>query len=176
LGLLGWRAVLAIVAGGAVSWALLAMNPGEWWHRVENFSFRPGIWRQVLADMSDHWVVGHGYLLDPHVQAYGREFDHAHNSYLASLRDGGAIGLALLLAVLTTALAWAINLLKTRGERIYLALLLYGMACIFMDFDRLLVHPKEMWLFFWAPIALVMATHAYRSHRGLLQFADGRTA
>ena len=176
LTLLGWRALLAILAGGAASWALLAMNPGDWWHRVESFSFRPGIWRQVLSDMDGHWLLGHGYLLDPHVRAYDQVFNHAHNSYLASLRDGGVIGLGLLLGILCTALWWALAIMRTRGERIYLALLLYGMACIFMDFDRLLVHPKEMWLFFWTPIALVMATHARRSTPGPQRFPAARPA
>jgi hypothetical protein len=80
------------------------------------------------------------------------------------------VGIGLLLAALTTALFQAVTIFRVRGERIYLALLLYGMACIFLDFDRLLVHPKEMWLFLWAPIALVMATHAHRDNPGLQRF------
>ena len=96
------------------------------------------------------------------VEAYGKVFSHAHNSYLASLRDGGLVGLALLLLILSVAARWAWRIYRSRGERIYLALLLYGMTCIAMDYDRLLVHPKEIWLFFWLPIALIMASYPGR--------------
>ena len=157
--LLGYRALALVGVGLAVSWILLAGKPEEWWYRVETFSFRPGIWEQVLAGMPGHWITGRGYLLDPHIDAYRWTFDHAHNGYLATLRDGGLIGLTLLLAILAIACQWAWQLFRQRGERIYLALLLYGMTCIFMDFDRLFVHPKELWLFFWLPIALVMVAH-----------------
>ncbi|MEE4191218.1 MAG: O-antigen ligase family protein [Halieaceae bacterium] len=165
--LLGWRALLLALVGGALSWALLATNPGEWSTRVETFSFRPGIWAQVLADMKGHWLFGRGYLTDPHVNAYNQVFNHAHNSYLATLRDGGLVGLLLLLALLGTALVQALRLAYGRGERLYLALLLYGMTCIFMDFDRLFVHPKEMWLYLWLPLALVAAAYPQRAGTAL---------
>ena len=167
---LGWRALVFVVPGLIVSVGLLASNPQDWWHRVETFSFRPGIWKQVISDMNGHWWLGRGYLVDPHVQAYGQEFNHAHNSYLASLRDGGLIGLVLLFALLATALLQAWKIFCDRGERLYLALLLYGMACIFMDFDRLFVHPKEMWLYLWLPIALVLAAYPRRKDPGLPAF------
>jgi hypothetical protein len=68
----------------------------------------------------------------------------------------------LLTAILAVALHWAWGLYRQRGERIYLALILYGMTSIAMDYDRLLVHPKEIWLFFWLPVALIMAAHPVR--------------
>ena len=104
--------------------------------------------------------------MDPAVPAYGQVFSHAHNSYLATLRDGGIVGLVLLLALLAVATRWGWDLRSRLGERLYLALLLYGMTCIAMDFDRLLVHPKEIWLFFWLPLALIMARGGYRRGGG----------
>ncbi len=169
LALLGYRAMGFLVAAAAGSWALLAANSALWHDRVSTLSFRPGIWRQVLNDMQDHWLFGHGYLADTTVQAYGRNFPHAHNSYLASLRDGGLFGLALLLALLLLAGLWAWRLHR-RGERIYLALLLYGAVSITMDYDRLLVHPKELWLFFWLPIGLIMAVYPRRDDAQPLRY------
>ncbi len=160
--LLGYRALAVAAIGTATVWALMAANTQIWVNRVVDYSFRPGIWKQVVLDMQDHWWFGHGYLIDPRVQAYDKVFSHAHNSYLASLRDGGLVGLALLLAILAVALRWGWDLYRQRGERIYLALILYGMTSIAMDYDRLLVHPKELWLFFWLPVALVMAAHPVR--------------
>ena len=109
--------------------------------------------------MHGYWVFGQGYLVNPEVQAYDKVFPHAHNSYLASLRDGGLIGLALLMATLGVALWWSFKLYRQQGNRIYLALLLYSMACISMDFDRLLTQPKELWLYYWLPIGLIMAAY-----------------
>lgn len=170
LTLIGYRALALLAIALPASWALLAANPKLWEGRVSNLSFRPGIWEKVVADMQGYWLSGQGYLVDPSVDAYGKTFNHAHNAYLASVRDGGLIGLALLLAILCVAALWAIRLFKERGERIYLALLLYGMACIFMDYDRLLVHPKEIWLFFWLPIALIMAVYPGRDAPGQVRY------
>ena len=159
---LGRRGLPWLALGLGASTALVAMNPEAWSERVVGFSFRPGIWQQVLQDMQGHWLLGQGYLADPRVYAYEKLFDHAHNGYLASLRDGGLVGLALLVLLLGTALFQAYQIALRHGERLYLALLLYGMTCIAMDFDRLLVHPKELWLFFWLPLALLMAVYPRR--------------
>jgi len=166
--LLGYQALWVIVAGLGISFALVSVNPQDWWYRVETFSFRPGIWKQLLTEMDGHWLFGRGYLVNPRIDAYGYTFDHAHNGYLASLRDGGLVGLLLLLSVLAISVLWAIRLYRASGQRLYLALLLYGMTVILMDFDRLLVHPKELWLFFWLPIALIMASYS-RPPRGFAQ-------
>jgi O-antigen ligase len=160
--LIGYRALAVAGVGVAAVWALMSANTRFWEHRVGDYSFRPGIWEQVLENMQGSWWFGHGYLADPRVHAYDKVFNHAHNSYLASLRDGGLVGLALLMAILAVALYWAWGLYRERGERIYLALILYGMTSIAMDYDRLLVHPKEIWLFFWLPVALIMAAHPVR--------------
>ena len=168
--LVGYRALWGLALASAASWALVASNSKLWWHRVTEFSFRPGIWQQVLADMEGHWWFGHGYLLDPKVAAYDKVFDHAHNGYLATLRDGGILGLTLLLAMLAVAVAWAWRLNALRGERIYLALILYAMTCIVMDYDRLLVHPKELWLFFWLAIGLTMASYARRDDPAQIRY------
>ena len=157
--LAGARAVGVVALAMAASWLLVATGVDEWQFRVEAFSFRPGIWQQVIRDMQGHWFVGVGLLSDTTVAAYDRSFSHAHNAYLATLRDGGLVGLSLLLSMLAVAVFWAWRLYRQRGERLYLALLLQAMVFVTMDFDRLLVHPKELWLFFWVPFALVMAVY-----------------
>ncbi len=157
--LVGPRALGVIAVAVAISWALLWANSDLWHARVETLSFRPGIWQQVIADMEGHWWFGHGYLVSPEVAAYDSVFNHAHSGYLASLRDGGVVGLALLLVMLGVALLWSWRLYSEKGNRILLALLLYAMTCIAPDYDRLLVHPNETWLFFWLPVALIMAAY-----------------
>ena len=157
--LLGWRALIVVLVGLGANWFLLSENQAYWADRVTTFSFRPGIWQTVLDNMQGYWAFGHGYLVSQDVQAYNKVFDHAHNSYLASLRDGGILGLTLMLAFLSVALWWSLGLCRKQGNRIYLALLVYGMTCIAMDFDRLLTQPKELWLYFWMPVGLIMAAY-----------------
>ena len=144
----------------SMGWRLMAANSVLWTDRVATLSFRPGIWQQTIIDMQGHWLLGRGSLVNPEVSAYEQVFNHAHNGYLATLRDGGLIGLTLLLSILGLAAFWGLRAYRKRRERIYLALLLYGATCIAMDFDRLLVHPNELCLFFWVPIALIMTACA----------------
>ncbi len=173
--LMGYRALGLIIVAGAASWALLASNEALWSARVLTLSYRPGIWEQVLETARAHLWFGQGYLVETAVHAYNKVFSHAHDSYLASLRDGGLVGLALLLGVLGLAAWWAWQLRSRFGERIYFTLLVYAATCISMDFDRLLVQPKELWLFFWLPVALVMASWGkYRQYPR--QFARGKPA
>ncbi len=166
----GWRAIGAILGGLGVSWLLIASNPKDWWHRVSEFSFRPGIWEQQIEDMAGHWWLGHGFVSETSVAAYDKVFNHAHNSYIASLRDGGVIGLAMMLAILALAILWSSRLLRERRERFYLAMILYGMTCVTMDFDRILLAPRELYLFFWLPIAFVMALYPYRQDPGQIRY------
>lgn len=157
--LAGRRALGFLAVAAASSWFLVSTIGEQWQVRVHSFSYRPGIWQQVVSDMEGHWLFGVGLLSDPTVFAYDQDFNHAHNAYLATLRDGGLLGLFLMLAMLAVAALWAARLYFKRGELIYLALLLQGMVFITMDFDRLLVFPKELWLFFWLPVALIMGVY-----------------
>ena len=61
--LLGWRAILIVLAGLTANWLLLAANPFYWDDRVATFSFRPGIWQSVIESMQGHWLQGYGYLV-----------------------------------------------------------------------------------------------------------------
>jgi len=156
--LVGYRSLGFITVLAAVSFILLASIPEFWDIRVGELSYRPGIWQATLERAADHWLLGEGALADPGIAAYDRVFDHAHNSYLATLRDGGIVGLGLLLAILLVAMIQALRHGQGTGERVYAALVAYGMLCIFMDFDALVTRPRELWLFFWLPVALAMTT------------------
>jgi hypothetical protein len=44
------------------------------------------------------------------------------------------------------------------------------MTCLFLEFDRLFVQPKEMGRYLWLPVALVMAAYPQRAITSLPQF------
>jgi hypothetical protein len=93
---------------------------------------------------------------------------------MATLRDGGLVGVLFLALILGVALVWATRQAKERGELINLAMILYAMTCIAMDFDRLLIGPREIWLFFWLPLALIMAAYPHRQDPGLLRYRSAQ--
>ena len=68
--------------------------------------------------------LGRGCLVDPQVTAHEKLINHANNSFPATVRDGQAVGLVLLLGLTGLALVWAGRLWARGGERICLALLL----------------------------------------------------
>ena len=115
--------------------------------------WRPLIWESVLARISDRPWIGYGYLSGTEVVLGGRSFRHAHSSYLGFLRDGGIIGFTLFLALVIGITARVVR--YGSGKTVYiLPLLVFALMVIAPDVDRLILRPKESWLFFWWPLAL----------------------
>lgn len=151
----GRRLVLALVI---LAGLLFLAEPSLWQNLLRCVPYRPGIWQATFDLLSQQLVFGLGYLSPSAVIVQGISFPHAHSAYLATLRDGGLIGLLLLFALLAVTAARAIRLDRGIGHPFYSALLIYAALCAVPDLDRLLTRPKEHWLFFWLPIALIMAT------------------
>ena len=117
--------------------------------------WRPLIWESVLARIADAPWFGYGYLSDTSVTVVGGRFQHAHSSYLGFLRDGGLAGLVIFLAMVA---GFARHIVQRGcGKAAYLIpLLVFALAVIAPDVDRLIVRPRELWLFFWWPLALYL--------------------
>ncbi|HYQ91144.1 MAG TPA: O-antigen ligase family protein [Candidatus Competibacteraceae bacterium] len=126
-------------------------------------SYRPAIWSVVIDNWLQAPIWGHGYLANTTIHLNtGEEFNEAHSSYLAMLRDGGIIGLSILLTMLGYACWQALRFAKQTGNYILPALLIYSMSCIVPNDDRLLTRPREQWLFLWLPLALILAERLRR--------------
>jgi len=123
------------------------------------FSERLRVWQLVLNQWLEAPVFGNGYqsefLLTP---SGGKDVANwAHNALLATLRDGGIIGLTLHLLVLATATRAASRLARKYGDPIYLILIVFGFICMTADTDLLITRPRELWIIFWLPLALILA-------------------
>ena len=145
-------------AGAAILylfWSLgLLSDPAD-----PGFSQRLPIWNTVLNQWLDAPVFGNGYqsefLLMP---SGGKDVANwAHNALLATLRDGGAVGLILHLLVLATATLAASRLARKNGDPIYLILIVFGFICMTADTDLLITRPRELWIIFWLPLAMILA-------------------
>jgi O-antigen ligase len=126
-----------------------------------NMPARPYIWDYTMGQIGKAPVLGHGILSDssippmPDVPKMEKGFPHTHSSYLATLRDGGAIGFALLAALLAAIFAAAVRWYKRYGDASGIALLVFVLLVIAPIRDRLITKPREVWLYFWLPIILV---------------------
>ncbi len=121
-------------------------------------SYRPVIWGAFIDRFMESPVFGEGYLSDPGVYIDVRQLGYVypHSAYIATLIDGGLTGLALLIALLGCGLWWSLKSAKNTGSYLSLALLLYVVACIATDTDRLITSVGAIWVFVWLPIALIM--------------------
>ncbi len=151
---IGWLA--SILIGGSVFFgeALLTLFNRD-------ISPRTIIWSSYLADVMQAPLFGHGYLnhLTVYVPAEDVTYDYAHSAYLAALRDGGVVGLLLMLTILLYAGRRALQIGNQSGDYLYLILLTYGMICMIPETDKLITRPRELWLILWLVLALIMTHH-----------------
>lgn len=136
-------------------WSLgLLSNPAD-----SGFSERLPIWRTVLDQWFDASVFGNGYQPQLLLTPPGDEdiANYAHSAFLSTLRDSGLTGLLLRLLVLATATRAASALAREYGDPIYLILIVFGFICMTADTDQLITRPRELWIIFWLPLAMILA-------------------
>lgn len=181
LGVLIWywrrsRLVLVVVS----CLAFIGVLGGGWIYARfgQGIGYRMEVWRSAVAQIAEAPLAGHGYCSDNTVSASGVLFVHAHSAYLTAARDGGLIGLVLLILLLAQALRDAVVKLRLAGDPVALALVVYAAICLFPDTDRLLTPPKEAWLYFWLPVAFAWAkkrhAHSVRQTLPLIPAAGPR--
>ena len=83
--------------------------------------------------------------------------NYAHSSFLATLRDGGLVGLLLLLVVYGLALYTAFKMVFTVRRARYLCLFALGVICVLVDTDQIVTRPRELWIILWLPLACLVA-------------------
>ncbi len=124
------------------------------------FKQRIAIWKQVTDQIRLAPLIGHGYQKKVLVDAQGitSPADFSHNAILASLRDGGLIAAIFHLLILLTALLTAGRIYAQNKDPIYFAYLLFGFICMLADTDQLITRPRELWIIFWWPLAMIIAS------------------
>ena len=127
------------------------MDPG--------LSQRIPIWGKVVGQIEQAPLIGHGYQKQVLLDAKGTPdtANYAHSALLASFRDGGLVAIILHLLILATALVSATGIYKRNKDPAYLAYLLFGFICMLADTDQLITRPRELWIIFWWPLAMIIA-------------------
>jgi len=142
--------------------ALIIVNPEYFklvFLRKISYQYRLDIWGQLLVRIKNAPWFGHGLNADPRTEvSIGVIWLHPHSVYVATLLYGGIVGLLLLMAVVISALWQGFGRVRQPMNLMAASMVLYGALCIAPNGNMLIHHPKPFWLFFWFPVALVVAS------------------
>ena len=149
---------LTIVVGAAL---LISGAGNESLLRSHSWQVRLDLWIDSLRYIADAPLFGNGYLsaLELYSQTENKSHTNVHSSYLAALRDGGLLGLALLAAFLGAALQRAVRIGRASGDYALLALLSFGLIYMLTSTDTLITRPRELWAVLWFPVGLLAGLH-----------------
>jgi O-antigen ligase len=145
--------MLVFAAFAAVIWIFLPVLADG---LARGLPYRPAIWSSAFSHAMEAPIFGHGSLSATLVMLPPNTFVHAHSPFLGSFRDGGIIGLALLVALLGYACVAALRYSRSQHDTKYLSLWIYMMICITPNMDRLFVRPNELWMYFWLPLVFLI--------------------
>jgi len=125
-------------------------------------SLRPGIWGHLFTRIADAPWFGHGLTADSGTKVsfytLSYTFIHPHSVYVATLLYGGIVGLLFFMAAVISALWQGFGRVSRPINLVAASMVLYGALCIAPNGNILIHHPKPFWLFFWFPLALVVAS------------------
>ena len=141
--------------------ALIIVNPEYFklaFLRKTSYQVRLDIWGHLLVRIENAPWFGHGLIADPRTEVIGVIWLHPHSVYVATLLYGGIVGLLLLIAVVISAVWQGFGRGRQPINLVAASMVLYGALCIAPNGNMLIHHPKPFWLFFWFPLALVVAS------------------
>jgi O-antigen ligase len=147
--------LLALIAVIYLAWSLGLLTGNVDY----GFTMRWPIWDYVIAQWLSAPVFGHGYQKELLLKGMNTPIsvDYAHNLFLATLRDGGLVGLILLLPVYGLALRAGLRMALANQAPLYLCMLIFGLVCVLVSMDQIVTRPRELWLLLWFPLACLMA-------------------
>jgi len=126
--------------------------------RKISYQVRLDMWGHLLVRIKNAPWFGHGLIADPRTEVIGVVWLHPHSVYVATLLYGGIVGLLLLIAVVISGLWQGFGRGRQSINLVAACMVLYGALCIVPNGNMLIHHPKPFWLFFWFPLALVVAS------------------
>lgn len=155
-----WPALVTGLLLGLATAIYLAWSLGLTSTAIDiGFVRRLPIWQHILEQWQDAPIFGHGYQKVIMLEDNGEPsiMSYAHSTFLSTLRDGGLVGLALLLLVYFFALRAALKMAFTDDRALYLCLFVFGLVCVLVDTDQIVTRPRELWIILWLPMACLMA-------------------
>ncbi len=147
--------VLVLIATAYVAWSLGLMSTSM----DIGFINRLPIWQYTLGQWQTAPVFGRGFQGTILLADDGKPsiMNYAHSLFFSTVRDGGLVGLLLLLLVYFHALRSALRMTITEGRALYPCLFIFGLVCVLVDTDQIVTRPRELWIILWLPLACLVA-------------------
>ena len=153
---------VALVSIFVVISVLCMLNPEYFklaFFRSISVNHRLQMWEQLLVRIKDAPWFGYGLTADPRTTTSdGFLYSHPHSVYVGTFLYGGIAGLSLLISMVISALWQGFGRVRQPLNSLAACMVLYGSICIGPNGNMLIHHPKPFWLFFWFPLALVVAS------------------
>jgi O-antigen ligase len=146
--------LLVATAAGVFGLAFPELVEQAW---IRGGGTRPLIWQEFLKDVVHTPIFGRGINTEVNYDIGVEHFSRAHNAYIQALWNGGVIGLGLLLLLIASACRQAWRLGRERGDFVILGILLFAIGVMLTGVDTLVERPREQWMLFWFPLALLIS-------------------
>ncbi|NMF88377.1 hypothetical protein GPA26_07755 [Aromatoleum petrolei] len=143
------RLVYAGLIVAAAALATLSFSGLDGTLLERGLSFRLDIWLDALRRLSSDCSIWVGCGKDDY--RFLGQFFHAHSAYVSILYEGGAIALALFLAL---AAVFFVTTWRSRSRWMLVALV--GWAGVATTTPGVIVSPRTLWVFFWIPTLMAV--------------------
>jgi O-antigen ligase len=174
--------LLIVVVAIAVASAVLFMVYPEFFKKAFLRGYSPARlkhWGNILGRVKQSPWFGHGITEDPRTEIWsGIILTKPHSVYVGTLLYGGIVGLLLLVAPVISAFWQGFGRARQSINLAAACMVLYATLCIALNGNMLIHHVKPFWLFFWFPLALVVASElpGHPLHGEFETSTDGGTA
>ncbi len=149
--------IIASIAAGILMFTD-AIDTPAWIVRNGGDTYRLQIWQHVWQRILGSPWYGLGLSANETIVFPACScIPHPHNIFLATMLYGGVLGLLMLIVLLAHSLMIAFSQFKSDQQVKFLAFLLFGIICGLTDGNKLIDHPRPMWLYFWLPILFIAA-------------------
>ena len=118
---------------------------------------RPLIWAAVWDEAQSAPVFGHGLASTLSVGISGYTFETAHNAFLMLFWQGGAVGVMIFLLLLVVAFRHAWSWGQQQGDFSVFCILIFAGRTMMTGVDTLIERPRDQWMLFWLPLALLLS-------------------
>ena len=155
---LAHAALVAACLVAAVLAVYVAVPGGDAMVLPRGDSFRLDIWSRYVAQIAaDGPWFGLGVLTDDATEVPGSPVLHPHNLYLSVARQGGLLGLGLMLLVVASTLNALLRHHARPEAKLGLAICALALPGYLLDGYELVDKIGWTWLLFWLPVAIGIA-------------------
>jgi O-antigen ligase len=161
-----WYAATLTIMAGIAALALTFPDALEG-ALLRGEGLRPLIWTEGWRQAISRPIVGHGIISEIAIETGGQHFNTVHNAYLQVFWQSGAIGLSFFMLLLVVAFRNAWSLGRQQEDYTVFCLLIFAVCTMMTGVDTLIARPRDQWMLFWFPLALLISYQSTISHSQL---------